>query len=91
LVLRAFCRLSATNRQDTWQELPGSPLRLDGERYAELRELCHLGLGRRARLVGLQGHQLRGWASGASPLGQRWAGPGGEPPAPAVAPARGRR
>jgi GT2 family glycosyltransferase len=68
MVLRAFCRLSATNRQDTWQELPGSPLRLDGERYAELRELCHLGLGRRARLVGLQGHQLRGWASGASPL-----------------------
>jgi GT2 family glycosyltransferase len=67
MVLRAFCRLPAA-RQDTWQELPGSPLRLDGERYAELRELCRLGLGRRARLAGLQGHQLRGWASGASPL-----------------------
>lgn len=49
-------------------ELPGSPLRLDGERYAELQELCRLGLGRRARLVGLEGHQLRGWASGPTPL-----------------------
>lgn len=67
MVLRAFCRLPATS-PETWQELPGSPLRLDGERYAELQELCRLGLGRRARLVGLQGHQLRGWASGATPL-----------------------
>jgi GT2 family glycosyltransferase len=68
MVLRAFCRLPSPHPQDSWQELAGSPYRLDGERYAELRELCRLGLGRRARLVGLQGHQLRGWASGASPL-----------------------
>jgi GT2 family glycosyltransferase len=73
MVLRAFCRLpdhatATTTEIETWQELPGSPLRLNGERYAELRELCRLGRGRRARLVGLQGHQLRGWASGPSPL-----------------------
>ena len=67
MVLRAFCRLPNTITE-TWQELPGSPLRLGSERYAELQELCRLGLGRRARLVGLEGHQLRGWASGPTPL-----------------------
>jgi GT2 family glycosyltransferase len=67
MVLRAFCRLPHEG-QEIWQELAGSPLRLDSERYAELRELCRLGRGRRARLVGLHGHQLRGWASGPSPL-----------------------
>jgi GT2 family glycosyltransferase len=63
LVVRAFATVDSQQH-----ELAGSPLRLDGERYAELQQLCRLGLGRRARLQGLEGHQLRGWASGATPL-----------------------
>lgn len=63
LVVRAFACL---NNQA--HELAGSPLRLHGESYAELQELCRLGLGRRARLSGLEGHQLRGWGSGSTPL-----------------------
>ncbi|MCP9817470.1 glycosyltransferase [Synechococcus sp. GreenBA-s] len=49
-------------------ELPGSPLHLDGERYATLQELCRTGLGRRARLSGLEGLLVRGWATGTTPL-----------------------
>ena len=60
MVLRAFA-LAPDPR-----ELAGSPLRLDSEIYAQLRELCHLGLGRPARLVGVDSHLLRGWASGAA-------------------------
>ena len=78
LVVRAF--FDAERRF----ELPGSPLRLDGERYAELQELCHLGLGHRARLMGLEGHQLRGWATGTTPLQLRI--DGGEPVLPIPAP-----
>jgi len=62
MVVRAFA-LAPDPR-----ELAGSPLRLDGETYARLRELCHLGLGRAARLSGLAGHEVRGWASGSTPL-----------------------
>jgi GT2 family glycosyltransferase/glycosyltransferase involved in cell wall biosynthesis len=62
LVLRAF--FDAERRV----ELPGSPLRLDAERYARLKDLCLLGLGRRARLGGVTSHQIRGWASGSTPL-----------------------
>ena len=62
LVLRAF--FDAERRV----ELPGSPLRLDAERHARLKDLCLLGLGRRARLGGVAGHQIRGWASGRTPL-----------------------
>lgn len=62
LVLRAFFDAERSH------ELPGSPLRLDGERYALLQELCRLGLGRPARLVGLEGPKVCGWASGATPL-----------------------
>jgi O-antigen biosynthesis protein len=83
MVLRAYCRPPDTP-PNTWLELAGSPLRLDGERYAELRELCRLGLGRRARLAGLQGQQLRGWASGASPLQLRL--DGGAAPLPVLPP-----
>ena len=83
MVLRAFCQLPA-QATETWQELPGSPLRLDGERYALLQELCRLGLGRRARLVGLDGHQLRGWASGSTPLQLRL--DGGDAPLPITPP-----
>ena len=62
LVLRAFFD------PERRVELPGSPLRLDAERYARLQDLCRLGLGRRARLEGVAGYQIRGWASGATPL-----------------------
>lgn len=62
MVLRAFFDSEGS------VELPGSPLRLDGERYAALRELCLLGLGRRARLHGLEGPQVCGWATGGTAL-----------------------
>ncbi len=62
MVIRAFA-LTPEPR-----ELAGSPLRLTGETYAQLSELCLLGLGQPARLIGLEGHQLRGWATGADPL-----------------------
>jgi len=58
LVVRAFALTPQAS------ELAGSPLRLSSASYAQLRELCRLGLGRAARLTGLEGHQLRGWASG---------------------------
>ena len=44
-------------------ELPGSPLRLDAERYQLLRQLCRTGLGRKASIAGLQGSQLLGSSS----------------------------
>jgi len=85
LVLRAFARLpSAESEQDSWLELPGSPLRLDSESHALLQELCRIGLGRPARLVGLVGHQLRGWASGNAPLQLRL--DGGDNPLPLAPP-----
>ena len=62
MVIRAFALTPEP------QELAGSPLRLDGETYAQLRELCQIGLGWPARLLGLEGHQVRGWACGAQPL-----------------------
>ncbi len=62
LVVRAFALAPAP------QELCGSPLRLGPEGYATLQELCRTGLGHRARLVGLDGHRLSGWASGELPL-----------------------
>ena len=69
LVLRAFARLSGCEgEQDSWLELAGSPLRLDSESHALLQELCRIGLGRPARLTGLRGHQLCGWASGNATL-----------------------
>jgi hypothetical protein len=58
LVVRAFALTPQAS------ELVGSPLRLSSASYARLRELCRLGLGRAARLTGLEGHQLRGWARG---------------------------
>lgn len=71
LVLRAF--FEAGQRH----ELPGSPLRLDAEAYARLVELCRIGLGRPARLTGLDGPHVRGWATGAQDLQLRV--DGGEP------------
>ncbi|SBO44338.1 glycosyltransferase [Cyanobium sp. NIES-981] len=62
LVLRAF--FDEARRH----ELPGSPLRLDAEAYARLNELCRLGLGRPACLAGLEGLDVRGWASGSEQL-----------------------
>ena len=62
LVVRAFFD------PERRHELAGSPLRLDAERYATLQELCRIGLGRRARLSGLEGLQVRGWATGTAPL-----------------------
>jgi len=49
-------------------ELAGSPLRLDAKTYAQLSELCQIGLGRPARLQGLEGHHLPVVARGAAPL-----------------------
>jgi len=48
-------------------ELPGSPLRLDAERYQLLRQLCRTGLGRDACLGPVRGPYLAGWAIGAGP------------------------
>ena len=48
-------------------ELPGSPLRLDAERYQLLRQLCRTGLGRDACLGPVRGPFLAGWAIGAGP------------------------
>ncbi len=81
LVLRALARLpDREGAQDSWQELAGSPLRLDSESHALLQELCRIGLGRPARLTGLRGHQLCGWASGSGPLQLRI--DGGDNPLP---------
>ena len=55
-------------------ELSGSPLRLDAQAYARLKELCLLGLGRPARISGLEGPTVRGWASGAQDLQLRFDG-----------------
>lgn len=85
LVLRAFARLSGREGEpDSWQELAGSPLRLDSESHALLQELCRIGLGRPARLTGLSGHQLCGWASGSAPLQLRI--DGGDSPLPLSTP-----
>ena len=48
-------------------ELPGSPLRLDAERYQLLRQLCRTGLGRDACLGPVRGPYLAGWAIGGGP------------------------
>ena len=48
-------------------ELPGSPLRLDAERYQLLRQLCRTGLGRDGCLGPVRGALLVGWAIGAGP------------------------
>jgi GT2 family glycosyltransferase len=58
-------------------ELPGSPLRLDAERYQLLRQLCRTGLGREACLGPVRGPYLAGWAIGAGPYRLRI--DGGEP------------
>ena len=71
LVLRAF--FDAQRRF----ELPGSPLRLDAERYQLLRQLCRTGLGRDACLGPVRGPFLAGWAIGAGPYQLRI--DGGEP------------
>lgn len=71
MVLRAFFD---AERQ---VELPGSPLRLDSERYQLLRQLCRTGLGRRASIAGVRAGQLLGWAMGPEPLQLRI--DGGEP------------
>lgn len=61
MVVRAYCD---PERQ---VELPGSPLRLDPERYQLLRRLCRTGLGRDACLGPVRGPYLAGWAIGAGP------------------------
>ncbi|MEB3362240.1 MAG: glycosyltransferase [Synechococcaceae cyanobacterium] len=71
LVVRAFALTPAP------QELAGSPLRLSGEAYTTLQELCRTGLGHHARLTGLDGHVLSGWGCGERPLRLRL--DGGEP------------
>ena len=48
-------------------ELPGSPLRIDAERYQMLRQLCRTGLGRDACLGPVHGPLLAGWAIGSGP------------------------
>ena len=48
-------------------ELPGSPLRVDAERYQLLRQLCRTGLGRDACLGPVRGPYLAGWAIGRGP------------------------
>ena len=48
-------------------ELPGSPLRIDAERYQQLRQLCRTGLGREACLGPVRGPVIVGWAIGAGP------------------------
>jgi GT2 family glycosyltransferase len=53
--------------QERQHELPGSPLRLDAERYQLLRQLCRTGLGRDACLGPVRGAFLAGWATGRSP------------------------
>ncbi len=68
LVLRAFFDAEQSH------ELPGSPLRLDAQAYARLKELCLLGLGRPARISGLEGPTVRGWASGPQELQLRFDG-----------------
>ncbi len=71
MVVRAFF-----DREGSF-ELPGSPLRLDSERYQLLSQLCRTGLGRRASMAGLQGTVLLGWALGQGALQLRI--DGGEP------------
>ena len=61
MVVRAFFDAEFT------LELPGSPLRLDAERYQLLRQLCRTGLGRDACLGPVRGPYLAGWAIGAGP------------------------
>lgn len=61
LVVRAYGTL------DRSQELPGSPLRLDAQRYQVLRQLCRTGLGRTACLGVVRGPYLHGWAMGSGP------------------------
>lgn len=62
MVVRAFFDLELK------QELPGSPLRLDAERYQLLRQLCRTGLGKNACLGPVRGALLAGWAIGAGPF-----------------------
>ena len=62
MVVRAF-----EQRADDRFELPGSPLRVDAERYNQLRRLCRIGLGRDACLGPVRGAYLAGWATGAGP------------------------
>jgi GT2 family glycosyltransferase len=62
LVLRAyFDTLSRT-------EIPGSPVRLDGERYEVLQQICRSGSRGRARLGPVEGPFACGWAVGDDPL-----------------------
>ena len=56
-VLRA-CLCSGDIRED----LPGSPLRLDSDRYQLLERLCHRGLGSPYGLHALEGPWIHGWA-----------------------------
>jgi GT2 family glycosyltransferase/glycosyltransferase involved in cell wall biosynthesis len=61
MVVRAFFDSERT------LELPGSPLRIDAERYQLLRQLCRTGFGRDACLGPVHGALLAGWARGAGP------------------------
>jgi GT2 family glycosyltransferase len=58
-------------------ELPGSPLRIDAQRYQVLRQLCRTGLGRDACLGTVYGSLMAGWAIGGGPYQLRI--DGGEP------------
>ena len=83
MVVRAFLQCGEER-----QEIPGSPLRLDAERYNQLRRLCRTGLDREACLGPVRGVQLAGWATGAGPYRLRI--DGGEPlsiPPPTPTPA----
>ncbi|MFO0016279.1 MAG: glycosyltransferase [Synechococcaceae cyanobacterium] len=71
LVVRAFALTPDP------QELAGSPLRLGGEGYTTLQELCRSGLGHSARLIGLDRHLVIGWGYGQQALRLRY--DGGEP------------
>ena len=72
MVVRAF-----EQRADDRFELPGSPLRIDAERYNQLRRLCRIGLGRDACLGPVRGAYLAGWATGSGPY--RLSIDGGDP------------